>query len=432
MVTEAVGELTGEVPEHPAEVQIDLPVTAHLPGRLHRARRRAHGGVPAARRGHDARRRRRRARRMGRPLRPAAAARGRAARRRAPAGRVPAPRHPGGVGAEGPRPSRRLAPAASRRRSGCSAWWRAPRSSPTRSSCRSPRPASVSIAQASAQVARHDQPAREPHRPARCRPWRRRPPRYHPPDDLSPWFRRLAVRPRRRCDRARPQPVARARTSDAATVTLPRRARATTRSTSRAAEFNDELQRARRRTRSSRRRSETTGRSPADRHGDVSHRPAALASRWLTQARSRQTAVDAEIASAEAQPHRRRHARQRHGRTRAARTSPGLSDDASRSAFVDRRSSQRDAQTRAAVSCATTTTCPSGRFVSHILVKTKAEAETALAQIERGRDVRRRRQGEVDRHDVGRRSAARSGCLHAGRVRDAVPGRGRAARRSAS
>jgi transcription-repair coupling factor (superfamily II helicase) len=31
MVTEAVGELTGELPEHPAEVQIDLPVTAHLP-----------------------------------------------------------------------------------------------------------------------------------------------------------------------------------------------------------------------------------------------------------------------------------------------------------------------------------------------------------------------------------------------------------------
>ncbi|HWS45538.1 MAG TPA: transcription-repair coupling factor [Acidimicrobiia bacterium] len=31
MVTEAVGELTGEQPEHPAEVQIDVPVTAHLP-----------------------------------------------------------------------------------------------------------------------------------------------------------------------------------------------------------------------------------------------------------------------------------------------------------------------------------------------------------------------------------------------------------------
>jgi transcription-repair coupling factor (superfamily II helicase) len=31
MVTEAVGELTGAVPEGPAEVQIDLPLTAHLP-----------------------------------------------------------------------------------------------------------------------------------------------------------------------------------------------------------------------------------------------------------------------------------------------------------------------------------------------------------------------------------------------------------------
>ena len=31
MVTEAVGELTGEVREHPTEVQIDLPITAHLP-----------------------------------------------------------------------------------------------------------------------------------------------------------------------------------------------------------------------------------------------------------------------------------------------------------------------------------------------------------------------------------------------------------------
>jgi transcription-repair coupling factor (superfamily II helicase) len=31
MVTEAVGELTGEIAEQPAEVQIDVPVTAHLP-----------------------------------------------------------------------------------------------------------------------------------------------------------------------------------------------------------------------------------------------------------------------------------------------------------------------------------------------------------------------------------------------------------------
>jgi transcription-repair coupling factor (superfamily II helicase) len=31
MVTEAVGELTGTTPEEPVEVQIDVPVTAHLP-----------------------------------------------------------------------------------------------------------------------------------------------------------------------------------------------------------------------------------------------------------------------------------------------------------------------------------------------------------------------------------------------------------------
>ena len=31
MVTEAVGELTGEAPQVPTEVQIDLPITAHLP-----------------------------------------------------------------------------------------------------------------------------------------------------------------------------------------------------------------------------------------------------------------------------------------------------------------------------------------------------------------------------------------------------------------
>ena len=53
-------------------------------------------------------RRRRRARRVDRPLRTAAAARGGAARRRAPARRVPAPRHPRGLGAEGPGPTRRL------------------------------------------------------------------------------------------------------------------------------------------------------------------------------------------------------------------------------------------------------------------------------------------------------------------------------------
>ena len=111
MVTEAVGELTGEVPEHPAEVQIDLPVTAHLPAdyiarddvRMEAYRRLAAVTTPG--------RRRRRPRRVGRPLRTAAAARRGAARRRPPARRVPPARHPRGVGAEGPRPPRRLASA---------------------------------------------------------------------------------------------------------------------------------------------------------------------------------------------------------------------------------------------------------------------------------------------------------------------------------
>ena len=51
MVTEAVGELKGETPPEPFEVVIDLPVDAHLPRDYVQPRRRAHGGVPAARRG---------------------------------------------------------------------------------------------------------------------------------------------------------------------------------------------------------------------------------------------------------------------------------------------------------------------------------------------------------------------------------------------
>ena len=75
MVTEAVGELTGEMPRS-ARRSADRPAGHRAPAaRLHRARRRAHGGVPPTRRGHDRGRRRRRARRVGRPLRPAAAAR---------------------------------------------------------------------------------------------------------------------------------------------------------------------------------------------------------------------------------------------------------------------------------------------------------------------------------------------------------------------
>ena len=54
MVTEAVGELTGEVPRA-SRRGADRPARHRAPpARLHRARRRAHGGVPPPRRGHDA------------------------------------------------------------------------------------------------------------------------------------------------------------------------------------------------------------------------------------------------------------------------------------------------------------------------------------------------------------------------------------------
>ena len=52
MVTEAVGELKGEPVPEPVDITIDVPVDANLPRDYVAARRRAHGGVPAARRGH--------------------------------------------------------------------------------------------------------------------------------------------------------------------------------------------------------------------------------------------------------------------------------------------------------------------------------------------------------------------------------------------
>ena len=119
MVTEAVGELTGDVARAPDEVQIDLPVTAHLPRdyiarddvRMEAYRRLAAVTTPAD--VDDVRAR------VERPLRTAAAAGRGVARRRAPARRVPAPRHPRGLGAEGPGPVRRAGSCASRRRRGC-------------------------------------------------------------------------------------------------------------------------------------------------------------------------------------------------------------------------------------------------------------------------------------------------------------------------
>ena len=108
MVTEAVGELT-DAPTVTCRRGADRPARHRAPAaRLHRARRRADGGVPASGRGHELRRRRRRARRMDRSLRAAAAAGCGVARRRALASRVPAPRDPCGFGAEGPGPARRM------------------------------------------------------------------------------------------------------------------------------------------------------------------------------------------------------------------------------------------------------------------------------------------------------------------------------------
>ena len=109
MVTEAVGELTdAPAVETPTPCRSTCPSTAHLPRdyvarddvRMEAYRRLA--AVTTAADVDDV------LRRVDRPLRPAAAARRGAARRRAAACRVPAPRHPGGVGAEGPGAIRRM------------------------------------------------------------------------------------------------------------------------------------------------------------------------------------------------------------------------------------------------------------------------------------------------------------------------------------
>ena len=159
MVTEAVGELTGEVREHPAEVQIDLPVTAHLPGdyiarddvRMEAYRRLAAVTTPAdvddvRAEWED---------RYGPPPRARAW--------RCSTWRGCGPRACGS--ASGRCRCRRAGPAStagicsSRRRSGCSAWSRARRSCPTRSCSRHGYRRRLDRPGA-AQVARHDQPSR--------------------------------------------------------------------------------------------------------------------------------------------------------------------------------------------------------------------------------------------------------------------------------
>ena len=124
MVTEAVGELKGEPVPEPVEVTIDLPVDANLPRDYvarDDVRMEAYRRLAAVT---DAERRRRRPRRVGGPLRPAAAAGRRAARRGPAAGRVRAPRHPQrSPCSAAPRASRRSR-SRSRRRCGCAGWRR--------------------------------------------------------------------------------------------------------------------------------------------------------------------------------------------------------------------------------------------------------------------------------------------------------------------
>ena len=103
MVSEAVAELKGEELRPPAEIKLDLPVTANLPRRL-----RVAGGPPArglspAGDGDHPRRGRRHRVGVARPLRPAAGAGAGAAAHRPPAGRVRPAGHPGGGGGHGRR-----------------------------------------------------------------------------------------------------------------------------------------------------------------------------------------------------------------------------------------------------------------------------------------------------------------------------------------
>ena len=76
MVTEAVAEMKGDAPAKVVgEIRLDVPTDAHLPHDYVAERGGATGGLPAARRGHDAGGGRRRRGRVGRPLRPGSAGR---------------------------------------------------------------------------------------------------------------------------------------------------------------------------------------------------------------------------------------------------------------------------------------------------------------------------------------------------------------------
>ena len=133
MVSEAVAELKGEEVREPAEIKLDLPVTANLPADYVGPRGPPPRGVPAPGHGHHPRRGRRHPLRVARPLRPAARAGRGAAAHRPPPGRVRPARAPRGrrgghgrgrraVGSRVGRPRPGCRPSRSRpaSRSGCS------------------------------------------------------------------------------------------------------------------------------------------------------------------------------------------------------------------------------------------------------------------------------------------------------------------------
>ena len=92
MVTEAVAEMKGEPQPVVGEIRLDVPTDANLPPDYVANETAAAGGLPPARRGHDAGRGRRHRRRVGRPLRADPAAGRGAAHGRPAARRVPPPR----------------------------------------------------------------------------------------------------------------------------------------------------------------------------------------------------------------------------------------------------------------------------------------------------------------------------------------------------
>ena len=375
------------------------------PGRLHRARRRAHGGVPAPGRGHDAK-----------PTSTTYGPSGKTAtdrRRRRPR---PCSTWPGC----GPRASgsasarsrcRRGVPAStvgicsSRRKPGCSAWWRGFGSCPTRSSypsrpparSRSPRRCSGCSTRSAPPAARRCADRGNGDRPGNLRRMtarRIRLRRLAVPlvvGVIGPRPRRVLEQEHRRGDRHVPRRQRRPH--------RPHHARRVHRGA-----HPPDVERA------VRPRAEVDRQLPERRRNRLD-RPAALEplARPSSSTRSRSTRSSTNATS-----------------------SPLTTDDIGdgyqpdeesirsprRSSTRSRRRTRRPSSTGGRAPGALLSyfeTCPSGRFVSHILLKTKAQAdaELALDQLRAGH-VHRRRQGAVDRHAPRRKVGGALGCLSPG------------------